>query len=98
MSAIAKYWSFVLGFDKRLWWASHVYFVVVILFHGITRFTSCPPSGSVLDFKISVASVVKLVFTNQLRPAQASQKYAIFTQFSPYLPRTAWSLSCRDKL
>ena len=45
-----------------------------------------------LDFRISLASFVKIVFIYQLRPACISQKYAICAQISPNLPRMDWSL------
>ena len=49
---------------------------------GVTSYFCC------VNFKIALASFVKIVFTNQLRLIYATQKYAKSAQISLNLPRT----------
>ena len=53
----------------------------------LLRICSCVIDMDV-DFKISLASFMKILFIYQLRPTCGSQKYAMCAQVSPNLPRT----------
>ena len=65
----------------------------ILAVHNKMKNHKCRLCDYALYSKISLASVVKIVFANQLRPAYVSLKYAIYADISPNLPTMRRSLS-----